>query len=72
MHRHALTDQEWERLQAVLPKRRSGPEAIRGDRLFVDAVVYRAKTGMPWRVVNLSRSGATIPDVFREQLEADV
>src|SRR5438067_675083 len=49
MHRHALTDQEWERLQAVLPKRRSGPEAIRGDRLFVDAVVYRAKTGMPWR-----------------------
>lgn len=22
---------------------------MRGDRLFVDAVIYRAKTGIPWR-----------------------
>ena len=49
MHRHALSDEQWERLQAVLPKRKSGPEAIRGDRDFVDAVLYRAKTGIPWR-----------------------
>src|SRR5262249_58417650 len=26
------------------------------------------RTGQPWRVVNLSRSGATIPDVLAEQL----
>jgi acyl-CoA thioesterase I len=26
------------------------------------------ETGAPWRVLNLSRSGATIPDVLREQL----
>ena len=49
MHRHALTDEQWERLKPVLPKRKAGPEALRGDRCFVDAVLYRAKTGIPWR-----------------------
>jgi transposase len=49
MHRHALTDDQWRRVQAVLPKQKAGPEATRGDRLFIDAVLYRAKTGMPWR-----------------------
>lgn len=28
---------------------RPGPKAIRGDRTFIDAVLFRAKTGMPWR-----------------------
>src|ERR1700729_2880608 len=49
MHRHALTDQQWRRLQRVLPKQRAGPAATRGDRLFIEAVLYRAKTGMAWR-----------------------
>jgi transposase len=49
MHRHALTDEQWERLQPVLPKTRTGPRSILGDRLFIDAVLYRAKTGIPWR-----------------------
>jgi len=49
MHRHALTDDQWRRLQAVLPKQKAGPEATLGDRLFIEAVLYRAKTGMPWR-----------------------
>lgn len=49
MHRHALSDEQWERLQGVLPKRRPGPRSIVGDRLFVEAVLYRAKTGIPWR-----------------------
>jgi len=49
MHRHALTDDQWRRLQAVLPKQKAGPEAIRGDRLFIEAILFRAKTGMPWR-----------------------
>lgn len=49
MHRHALTDEQWDRLQRVLPKRETGPESLRGDRSFVDAVLYRAKTGVPWR-----------------------
>jgi len=49
MHRHALTEEQWRRLQRVLPRQRAGPSAIRGDRLFIEAVLYRAKTGSPWR-----------------------
>jgi len=49
MHRHALTDVQWERLEKVLPQRRNGPKSKLGDRMFVEAVLYRAKTGVPWR-----------------------
>jgi transposase len=49
MRRHALTDEQWARLEPLLPKPKRGPQGKRGDRLFVDAVLYRAKTGIPWR-----------------------
>jgi transposase len=49
MHRHALTDAQWAQLQPVLPRQVTGPKATRGDRLFVEAVIFRAKTGLPWR-----------------------
>jgi transposase len=49
MQRHALTDEQWARLQPVLPRRPQGRKAMRGDRLFVDAVIFRAKTGIQWR-----------------------
>ena len=49
MHRHALSDDQWKRLQKVLPKKRQGPASKHGDRAFIDAVLYRGKTGMPWR-----------------------
>lgn len=47
-HRHALTDAQWTMVSIVVPKRR-GPKATLDDRIFIDAVLYRAKTGMPWR-----------------------
>ena len=47
-HRHALTDAQWKLLSGVLPRRR-GPAPTLGDRLFIDAVLYRLKTGSPWR-----------------------
>jgi transposase len=47
--RHALTDEQWSRLRKHLPKKRTGPKSLIGDRLFVDAVLYRARTGVPWR-----------------------
>jgi putative transposase len=47
--RHAMTDRQWARLQALLPQRRPGPRSTLGDRLFIDAVLYRAKTGVAWR-----------------------
>lgn len=49
VHRHALTDAQWRRLQRVIPAQPSGPASTLGDRLFIDAVLYRAKTGLPWR-----------------------
>lgn len=49
MHRHALTDAQWGRLQPLLPVRAQGRKSTRGDRLFVDAVIFRARTGIQWR-----------------------
>lgn len=49
MPRHALTDEQWNALAAVLPAQKTGPSARRGDRAFIDAVLYRARTGIPWR-----------------------
>jgi transposase len=49
MHRHALTDEQWARLQPLLPWRAQGRKATHGDRLFVEAVIFRARTGIPWR-----------------------
>ena len=49
MHRHALTEAQWARLQPLLPRQKTGPKALRGDRLFIEAVIFRAKTGLQWR-----------------------
>ena len=49
MLRHALNDEQWTRLEPVLPKPQRGPQSMRGDRLFVEAVLYRIRTGIPWR-----------------------
>lgn len=48
MHRHELTDAQWKRIESLIPGRR-GPRAKRGDRLFLNAVLWRVKTGAPWR-----------------------
>src|SRR5207253_74788 len=45
MHRHALTDAHWARIQPFLPRRASGRQSERGDRLFVDA---------PWRPLHVT------------------
>src|SRR6185312_5586146 len=49
-HRHAISDASWERIKDLLP----GRPGVRGrtasdNRLFVDAVLWIAKTGAPWR-----------------------
>ena len=46
MHRHALTDEQWVRVQPLLPWRAQGRKSTRGDRLFVDGVIYRARNGL--------------------------
>src|SRR5262245_53603264 len=50
LHRHAIADADWERIKDLLPGRpgQSGWPA-RDNRLFLDAVLWIAKTGAPWR-----------------------
>ncbi len=48
MRRHELSDAEWKRVEALLPTQ-PGPRSKRGDREFVNAVIWRVRTGVPWR-----------------------
>jgi putative transposase len=48
--RHALTDEQWDRIKGLVPGK-TGDRGRTGknNRLFVDAVLYVLKTGVPWR-----------------------
>jgi transposase len=47
--RHELTDAQWAKIQHLLPGKKSDPGRTAVDnRLFVNAVVYVLKTGIPW------------------------
>ena len=48
MRRHELSDDEWAKIALLLPPSRGRP-AERGDRDFINAVLWIAKTGAPWR-----------------------
>lgn len=48
MRRHELTEEQWLKVQRVLKVRR-GPKSTLGDRNFVNAILWRIKTGAPWR-----------------------
>jgi len=48
MHRHELTDEEWDRIKPLLPPRH-GRHSFKGERLFISAVYWLARTGAPWR-----------------------
>lgn len=47
MDRHELTDRQWAQVVPLI--RRHGRTSKRGDRSFINAVVYVLKTGVPWR-----------------------
>lgn len=48
--RYALEDAQWERIKDFLPGQEGQPGATaRDNRLFVDAVLYRYRAGIPWR-----------------------
>ena len=49
-HRHAIADDPWDRVKDLLPGRAGHPGVTAKDnRLFIDAVLWIAKTGAPWR-----------------------
>ena len=50
MRRYALSDEQWDRIKDLV----SGKDGDRGvaaknNRLFVEAVIYRYRAGIPWR-----------------------
>ena len=50
MRRHALRDDQWERIKDRLPGRPGHVGVTAKDnRRFVEAVLYRYRTGIPWR-----------------------
>ena len=50
LRRHELTDAEWDAIEAMLPGRQGDPGRTAADnRLFVNAVLFVARTGAPWR-----------------------
>lgn len=50
MRRYALRDDQWERIQDLLPGRDGHVGGTAKDnRLFVEAVLYRYRAGIPWR-----------------------
>jgi transposase len=48
--RYALRDDQWERIRDLLPGR-AGHVGVtaKDNRLFVEAVLYRYRAGIPWR-----------------------
>jgi transposase len=48
--RHALRNDQWDRIKDLLPGREGTVGVTAKDnRLFVEAVLYRYRTGIPWR-----------------------
>src|ERR1700712_5795409 len=48
--RYGLRDDQWERIRDLLPGRaKTVGVTARDNRLFVEAVLYRYRAGIPWR-----------------------
>src|SRR3954463_4754490 len=49
LHRHAISDADWGRIKELLPGQPGQHGGVAGDnRLFIDAVLYVGRTGIPW------------------------
>jgi len=70
--RHELSDEEWDRIRELLPQAH-GRSSSAGDRNFLNAVIWIAKTGAPWRDLP-ERFGPwkTIYNRFRNWARKDV
>ena len=50
MRRYEITDEQWSLIEPLLPGKEGDPGAHGEDnRLFVNAVIWVARTGAPWR-----------------------
>src|SRR6202034_2372347 len=69
MERHALRDDQFSRIEILLPGRPGtvGRNSELGNRLFVDAVIWKFRSGVPWRDF---AAGAIRTDASRAGLRA--
>ena len=50
MRRYALRDDQWDRIKDILPGREGHVGGTAKDnRLFVEAILFRFRAGIPWR-----------------------
>ncbi len=50
LHRHSISDSDWDRIKDLLPGRRGQTGWLAADnRRFINALLWIAKTGAPWR-----------------------
>jgi putative transposase len=50
MHRYAISDKDFERIAPLLPGQAGKPgRNAQDNRLFIDAVLWIARTGAPWQ-----------------------
>ncbi len=50
VRRYALRDDQWEKIESLLPGRENtAGVTAKNNRLFVEAVLYRYRAGIPWR-----------------------
>jgi len=50
MRRYSLRDDQWDRIKDILPGREGYVGVTANDnRLFIEAVLYRYRAGIPWR-----------------------
>lgn len=50
MRRHELTDEEWEIIEPLLPRNSRGVPRV-DDRRVINGILWRFRTGSPWRDV---------------------
>ena len=50
MRRYGLRDDQWERIEGMLPGQ-DGHVGVtaKDNRLFIEAVIWKFRTGAPWR-----------------------
>jgi len=49
MHRHDLTDQQWQRIQPLLPEHKPTGRPPADDRRVLNGILWILRTGAPWR-----------------------
>ena len=51
MRRHELTDEQWNRIQSILPMERNprGGRPAKDNRVMLNGIIFWLNTGVPWR-----------------------